>query len=120
MGKQCCAPGYNNGYGSTSASTSATPTPAKVSLHHIPKNEELRLKWLRSIPRKDQEPKSNSVVCSDYFKEDDYQMISKDKNKWRKRDSIEIQGRHLKSDAIPSIFLNIPSYLSKSLLCCIK
>ena len=56
-------------------------------------------------------------MCSLHFKEDDFQVESKDKQQRRKvkRDSEQLQRKFLLPDAVPSIFPNLPKYLTKSL-----
>ena len=77
MGKKCCVPGCTSGYvtvatkaakaavakaadttdtdavATTSGTPMATPIPAKISMHYFPRDDELKVQWIRRIPRDD-------------------------------------------------------------------
>ena len=54
-------------------------------------------------------------MCSKHFEQEDFLFQSIDKNNSRRgaRTSKELHCLHLKADAMPHIFPNIPAYLSK-------
>ncbi len=56
-------------------------------------------------------------MCSLHFRSSDYQKESKDKDDWRreKRSQAGLLRRNLEKWAVPSIFPNLPSYLSRKL-----
>ncbi len=58
---------------------------------------------------------SNSGVCSLHFHEDDFVRGTTDSNSWRKKqvESRVCDQKRLASSAVPSVFPNLPSYLSK-------
>lgn len=58
MGKKCCAPNCRSGYSSCET---------KFRIHVFPKNEELRQKWVRAVPRKDLIVTENMGVCEKHF-----------------------------------------------------
>ena len=86
----------------------------KATFHSFPlKNEYLLKQWLRRLPRKDFTPSKHSVLCSLHFVNSDFITSSTDSNFDRKRKrSTSLQNRYLKRDAIPSVWPNLPSYLS--------
>ena len=71
-----------------------------------------------NIQRENWEPLLNSHVCSLHFKEEDFQINSKDENKSRKKplswDGDKIKQRRLLPDAVPTIFSNSPLRSRKS------
>lgn len=106
MPSSCCVPGCRSNYTSNSPS---------VTVFKFPKNEELKRKWLSAIPRADFTPKTRSVVCLKHF---DERFVIREDTVTRpdgsvltvKRDSLK-----LTKDAFPTIFENLPSYLSREL-----
>ena len=88
----------------------------ETTLHRFPlKNDKLLRKWLRNIARKNFYPSSNSRLCSKHFHASDFNTSSSDSNKTRrKKNGVEWKPtrRYLKKDAIPTIFDNLPSYLT--------
>lgn len=64
-----------------------------VKFHRFPlKNDVLLTQWLLAVKRKDFYPTKNSFLCSNHFKDDDYNKRGNIKN-WR-----------LKHNAVPSMF----------------
>ena len=50
----------------------------KLSIFSFPKDQEIRRKWIRAIPRDNWEPTSNSGVCQHHFKPDDFVLYRTD------------------------------------------
>ena len=55
-------------------------------------------------------------MCSLHFKEDDFQIESKDKKQRRivEKDKEQLTRKKLLPDAVPSIFPNLPEHFNKS------
>ena len=88
-------------------------TDSDITFHSFPlHNEELLQKWLQRLAKKDFVPTKYSRVCSLHFKLGDFITESNDQQNRRKkkRSTIILVKQRLKSDAIPSIFKNLPSY----------
>ena len=89
-----------------------------VSYHAFPlNNAELCQKWVRANPRKDFVVTKHSKLCSLHFHPSDFVAERMDTNASRRRSasttiSEKPVRRHLKPDAVPSIFPNAPEYLS--------
>lgn len=66
----------------------------KITYHRFPQDPELRRAWLKSIHRRCWEPKEYSLVCSDHFDANAYELSANGKL------------RLLKSDAMPTLNLN--------------
>lgn len=99
----CFVPGCVTGYKSCKQ---------KLSLFSVPKGEELFLKWQRNIPRADKPLERNAAVCELNF---DPQFVPQ-------HFEHVIQGKLVRIDrtklvllpnAVPTIFSNLPKYLSK-------
>lgn len=77
----------------------------------VPKSDELRAKWARNIPRSDKSLKLNCRVCEKHF---DEQYISRYFVHIIKsvEEKIPRQNPVLKDGAVPTIFPNLPKYLS--------
>ena len=121
MGWKCNVPGCRSGYASTKKDDAfALEEAAKISFHRFPTEPDLRLEWLKNIQRKNWEPLLNSHVCSLHFKEEDFQINSKDENKSRKKplswNGDKIKQRRLLPDAVPTIFSNSPLRSRKSIM----
>ncbi|KAH7932894.1 hypothetical protein HPB49_004666 [Dermacentor silvarum] len=73
-----------------------------------------RTAWTRAIPRKDFAPIKYTVVCEKHFLTSDFVTTStyRDEKTGRVLE-VPLQLRRLKSGAIPSLFPNCPSYLSR-------
>ncbi|XP_049522585.1 uncharacterized protein LOC119449052 [Dermacentor silvarum] len=73
-----------------------------------------RTAWTRAIPRKDFAPTKYTVVCEKHFLTSDFVTTStyRDEKTGRVLE-VPLQLRRLKSGAIPSLFPNCPSYLSR-------
>ena len=89
-------------------------TKEKVSMHKFPTDPGLLEKWMKSIPRKNWTPSKHSFICSLHFHEENFVKSTMDSNTRRKNKRKEsLLKRYLKKDAIPTIFRQLPSYLSK-------
>src|SRR6218665_1572506 len=91
----------------------------KITFHVFPiNNAELCQKWVRANPREGFTPTKHSKLCSLHFQPSDFVEEPQDTNVTRKRKKskscVKPFRRYLKEGAIPSIFSNAPSYLSKT------
>ena len=100
----CCVPSCRSGYASN-------PNPGHITYHKFPKDKDRREQWIRRIHR-DFTPNEGHRVCSLHFRESDFKTSSEDQNTRRKRSSEALQRRYLKINALPSLFENLPCYLS--------
>jgi len=108
MVNKCAAFGCKSGYKSHE-------TDSSVTFHRFPNDPELREKWRRANPRKDFVPTEHSRLCSLHFHPSDFVDVRTDKNVARlKKKPEKPLRRQLKEGAVPSVFPNAPSYLSKS------
>lgn len=107
---KCCVPGCKSGY--ASQKTDIHPA-AKISFHRFPLKDFLKNQWLRKIPRKFT-PSSNSRVCSLHFTSADFIDSRYDKDTRRRIARGDRKRKTLRDDAVPSIFPNLPSYLSST------
>ncbi len=109
---KCVAPGCKSGYDSNRDDDKKEG----ISLFRFPKDPGILQMWLRAIPRDQWEPSQNSRVCSRHFNDSDYVQASTDTNTSRKRKNPDgdLVLRRLKDDAVPSIFPNLPSYLTRA------
>jgi hypothetical protein len=86
-------------------------------MHKFPNeqvNKDIYQHWLRRIPR-DFKPSKESRVCSLHFQLIDFVTDSIDTNVTRKRCKGGLKKRVLKANAVPSIFPNLPKYLSSAI-----
>ena len=106
MGFKCAAYGCKSGY--------ATNTDVDgVTFHAFPADPVLRNQWIRANPRKDFSPTKFSRICSLHFRDCDFIDVRQDSNKSRlKMKSEKPVRRRLREGAVPSIFSNVPAYLS--------
>lgn len=112
MPNKCVAFGCTTGYDSSNNVGLDT----KTTLHSFPKDQALFDKWVKAISREDFKPSKHSRVCSLHFLPSDFVEKRQDSNVTRKKHQrkAELHKRYLKEDAIPSIFHNVPSYLSEN------
>ena len=111
MPAPCAAFGCRSGYREC---TGFTPDGIKITFHSFPlNNPELCEKWIRcSNPRTDFVPSKHSRICSRHFRENDFVVAHSDSNVSRRRlqqrssEARRLRKRHLKPDAVPSIFEN--------------
>ncbi|KAH8010105.1 hypothetical protein HPB51_024780 [Rhipicephalus microplus] len=68
--------------------------------------------WRRAVPRADKSLDARSVLCEHHF---DEQYIDRCFTHVIKREIVEIPRERplLKADAVPTVFFNVPAYLSK-------
>jgi len=112
MPNKCAAYGCKSGYSKTEVQTDE-----QVSFHAFPlSNKELCDKWIRANPRKDYVPSKHSKLCSLHFKPTDFVEVRRDTNKQRMKGYADNQlvRRYLKDDVVPSVFSNLPSYLTST------
>jgi len=90
-------------------------TTEKVPLFKFPRNAELRESWKRAIPRKDWTVTDSHRVCAKHFNEIDFLRVSSDNkaNRRTARKSLKLTCLRLKPTAVPSVFPNLPKYLSR-------
>src|SRR6218665_1738184 len=93
----------------------------KITFHVFPiNNAELCQKWVRANPREGFTPTKQSKLCLLHFQPSDFVEKTQDTNVTRRRNKskscvgLKPFRRYLREDAIPSIFSNAPSYLSKT------
>nr|CAI5839421.1 unnamed protein product [Callosobruchus analis]CAI5839423.1 unnamed protein product [Callosobruchus analis] len=87
-----------------------------VHIFKFPKDKNLREKWLRSIHRENFQISDHSVVCHLHLVETDILHTTSEVD-WQtgKTLTVNLKKPKLKPIAIPSIFPNAPSYLSKTI-----
>ena len=100
----CAVPGCSTGYNGT--------VEPGVSLHSFPSDEEGRRKWVRLIHREGFTPSKYSKVCSLHFHSSDFLETRVDTNPNRREKRGALVRKKLKSTAFPSVFPNLPCYLS--------
>lgn len=91
MLRKCCVPGCDSNYAKN----------AYTTVFRFPKDETLKLKWIRAIHRDGFQPNEQSAVCANHF---DKKFILKEDGGRKKAG--------LKKDAYPTIFANQPKYMS--------
>jgi len=107
MPEKCCVPGCRGNYEGT-----AEHDQEKVSVFRFPRDPELREKWIRLIPRENLLVHDKTVVCEKHFAQ---QFIIRVDTATRPDGStltVPRKNPKLSPDAYPSIFPNVPSYLT--------
>lgn len=103
MPRKCCAPGCRSNYSGSSTAL----------VFRFPKDKDRRDQWIRAIPRKDFTPSDNTVLCENHFVPE---CIIREDTLTRP-DGTAITAKRgtpkLSNDAFPSVFPNLPKYLSK-------
>ena len=117
MGKKCSVTNCCAGYNSVKNNLISEVDNIKNTVSSFPiKNNNLLQKWLNPIPRTNLKSTKNSGVCELHFKADDIMRKTKDTNKNRKeKKNNNLSGVRLREDAVPSVFPNCSSYLTKNL-----
>ncbi|XP_031348155.1 uncharacterized protein LOC116174381 [Photinus pyralis] len=95
--RYCFAPGCHSGYSGSSE---------KVSLFKVPKNK--LEEWSQRIPRADKKLTINDALCEKHFFKDDVirEVVTETY-------SYALKIPRLRENAVPSIWPNCPTYLSK-------
>jgi len=117
MVNKCAAFGCTSGYKRKDQQPDDAIGGQKITFHSFPLHDkQLCEKWVRANPRKDFVPSKNSKLCSLHFQAADFVDVHKDTNKQRNkaRADKKLRKRYLKDDAVPSIFTNVPEYLSSA------
>lgn len=112
MPNKCVAFGCETGYAKQDGGSDDNNI--KPTLHSFPKDKVVFDKWIKALSRKDFIPSRNSRVCSKHFLPSDFVEVSQDSNIYRTKKQTErkLNLRYLKDDAVPSIFDNVPSYMT--------
>lgn len=106
MPNRCFVPNCKTGYPSNKPAST-------LSLFAPPKDKALFKQWEQYIPRKDIKLKPSSRVCSRHFEEDDVIKGRIIKGKDGKEIFHAWKNWTLKEGAIPRIFQDCPSHLTK-------
>ena len=105
---KCIAPGYRTGY-------TAESNHIKISVYRFPVEKELRQRWIQRVPRPNWIPTKNSVLYENHFLASDFQVERDDNTRGRGNKRGILKRKFLRPDAVPSIWPNLPKYLSKEL-----
>lgn len=89
MPYKCCAPGYRSNYRGT----------MYIPVFKFPQDNDARTKWINKIPRANLIVNKNTVICQNDFPENQLYKTARGRVK-------------VKPEAVPTIFENIPKYLS--------
>lgn len=102
----CFAPHCTSGY------VSSRKAGQRVTLFSVPKDPERFETWRRAVPRADNPLDENSALCKLHF---DEQCIGRNFTHVINGATVKIPRDRpaLNSDAVPTIYPNAPSYLSK-------
>lgn len=88
----------------------------KITFHRCPlADKDLLEKWIRANPRDNWTPTINSRICSLHFLPGDFKWETTDSNRSRRRKKYlteKLLRRSIKPGAVPSVFANIPEYLT--------
>lgn len=104
MPQKCCAPGCSGNYDNSDS---------YVSVFKFPADTARRQLWLKRIPRENLQITKNTVICRRHF--EDRFVITEDRIVVNGQEIVIKRDRpKLTDDAFPSIFANIPVYLSSS------
>lgn len=104
MPNKCCVPGCRSNY--------EKETQYKT-IFKFPKAADLRKKWVQKIQRDEWLPSEHSVVCASHFDEKFIVKIDVSTDKLGNIQEFPKNRWTLTSDAVPTIFPNLPKYLSK-------
>lgn len=102
----CFAPGCSSGY------VSARKSGRQVSLFSVPKDPERFKAWQRAVPRADKPLEATSVLCELHF---DEQYLVRFFTHTINGETVRIPRDRpkLTDNAIPTVYPNVPAYLSK-------
>ncbi|KAH8020462.1 hypothetical protein HPB51_001903 [Rhipicephalus microplus] len=102
----CFAPGRSSGY------ISSRRSDQRVSLFSVPKEPECLKAWQRAVPRADQVLDASSRICELHF--DEQYIVRSFTHTINGVKATILRDRPvLTSDAISTVFPNLPQYLSK-------
>ncbi|CAN8004629.1 unnamed protein product [Ixodes hexagonus] len=104
--RHCCVPGCKTGYRSAER---------KCALFSVPKGSERFLLWSRSIPRGDTPLQPSWAVCELHFDERFVQRFYEAHVIKGEIVQLKRERPALTQDAYPTVFPNLPSYLTKKL-----
>ena len=103
MGRYCCVPKCNsNAHGAN-----------YITCFRFPKDEELKRKWMKNIPRKNFVPNKDSVVCIRHFEDESVIFTDKIISKDGKVSEYSRRYPKLKDDAFSKLFPNLPKLIQK-------
>ncbi|XP_035216223.1 uncharacterized protein LOC118189672 [Stegodyphus dumicola] len=108
----CFVPGCNTGYTSVRQKNKSLGI-KNPSIFRAPKDPVLLNKWRHAIPRAYRILSEKDVVCEHHFAESDVKQFYETKLSDGTIFKLEMGRPRLQEGAIPSIFPNLPSYLSK-------
>ncbi|KAH8010170.1 hypothetical protein HPB51_025605 [Rhipicephalus microplus] len=102
----CFAPGCSSGY------VTARKSGRQVSLFSVPKDPERFKVWQRAVPRADKPLEATSVLCELHF---DEQYLVRFFTHTINGETVRIPRDRpkLTDNAIPTVYPNVPAYLSK-------
>ncbi|XP_054922900.1 uncharacterized protein [Dermacentor andersoni] len=104
MPGKCCVPRCNGNY----------KTGPKVHVFSFPKIDKVRKAWIRAIPRENLVVSANSRVCERHFKtEDIVRKTSYIDEATGRTVTASLSHVRLRPDAVPTVFPDCPSYLSR-------
>lgn len=101
MPRKCCVAGCKSNYGKVYS-----------TVFQFPKDEERRRRWIRATHRDNYQPGAKAVICSVHFSPE--YLILVDRATREDGTELVVTRKHpkLTDDAYPTIFPNLPSYLS--------
>ena len=105
MPNKCCVTGCRSNY---------EKAEGYVLIFKFPCDENLRKLWLKKIPRKNWTPGPQAVVCEVHFDEKFISKIEEYIDKDGQKKTFPRKRPVLSSNAVPTIFPNLPQYLSSS------
>ncbi|XP_040583104.1 uncharacterized protein [Lepeophtheirus salmonis] len=88
----------------------------RLSFHSLPKDEDLREKWLRLIPRENWKPSKYAKICNKHFEDSCFETETCDKNIYRKKTISKLRRRKLKPYALPTQFPGFSSDYAESII----
>lgn len=106
MPNKCCVPGCQSNY-------KGNVTEGYVTVFKFPEESSLKQKWIKNIPRKNWTPGRFSFVCIKHFAESDLDRKELYKDSDGNQREFMRKKPVLVKSAVPSIFPNLPSYLTK-------
>ena len=121
MVNNCVAPGCEEGYekikekrGSNTEELGVNDGTVKEkgSLFKFP-DEPMKAKWAARVPRLKWTPSIKACLCEKHFLPSDFIEERDDKTRGRAQKRGALIRKRLKPDAVPSIWPNLPSYLSQ-------